>query len=377
MRNLSDACRLSHIGTTLFWAILTLFYSPFPVLAAPSDPIGTWAMQTHATLQGHYALPNHLYSQQPDRTKAADLWTAGIQLPALNAIAALDHSHIPGAVAYADALDVAWRTNRWGYIAYGPKIPIGNRYYDDNEWVVLALVETYELTHEQRFLDRAQTLMKFVASGESPDLGGGIWWREIRRDSKNTCSNAPAICCALRLYHFTHDPKLLALAQRIYTWTNANFQDTDGLYFDNVNLAGKIGKTKFSYNSALMLRANCLFYDLTQDIKYLREAQRIADSAEKQWFRASDGAMTDASQFAHLLSEALLYLTHMDHRHERIDRVRRALAFLHDHIRTAQGFYPHRWDTPAAPGEDNFSLMFQASAVRGYAVAARYVEQWH
>jgi hypothetical protein len=377
MRNLSHARALSRIDLIPFCAVFALICSPFHVLAGPSDPIRAWALQTDAILQGHYALPSHLYSQQPDRPKPADLWTAGIQLPALNAIAALDHSHIPMAVAYADALDVAWRTNRWGYIAYGPKVPVGNRYYDDNEWIVLALIETYELTHEQRFLDRAQLLMKFVASGESSDLGGGIWWRELRRDSKNTCSNAPAICCALRIYHFTHDPKLLALAQRIYTWTNAHFQDTDGLYFDNMNLAGKVGKTKYSYNTALMLRANCLFYDLTQDKKYLREAQRLADAAEEHFFRASDGAITEASQFAHLLSESLLFLTDIDHHHERIEKVQRALIFLHDHVRTAQGFYPSRWDTPPAHGDHNFSLMFQASALRGYAVAARYVEQWH
>jgi hypothetical protein len=353
-------------------AILILAIFSSVTFAAEPDPLRSWAFQTLTTIQARYALPDHLYSQQPDRTKPADLWTAGIQLPALNAIAALDRSYIPAAAAYADALDIAWRTNRLGYIAYGPKIPIGNRYYDDNEWVVLALVETYELTHQQRFLDCAQTLMKFVASGESPDLGGGIWWRELIRDSKNTCSNAPAICCALRLYPFTRAPELLALAQRLYIWTNAHFQDTDGLYFDHMNLAGKIGKTKFSYNSALMLRANCLFYNLTQDQKYLHAAQRIADSAEKHWFRPSDGAITDASQFSHLLSEALLYLTDIDHRHERIERVHRALVYLHDHVRTARGFYPPRWDRPAPRGEDNFSLMFQASALRGYAVAARY-----
>lgn len=319
-------------------------------------------------------MPKHLYSQKPDGILPANLWTAGIQLPALNGIASLERSHLADAVNYADALDVAWRTDRLGHVAYGPQIPIGNRYYDDNEWVVLALIETYELSHEPRFLQRAETLMQFIASGESPDLGGGIWWRELRRLGKNTCSNAPAICCALRLYHFNHDPSLLALAHRLYTWTNAHFLDSDGLYFDNVRLDGHVQKTKYSYNVALMIRANCLFYQLTNDKKYLLQAQHSADGAEKYFFRPSDGAVKDASQFAHLLCEALLDLTAIDHHHERIEKVDRALTYLHDHLLTPYGYYPARWDHPNTKDPHDFSLMYQASALRGYALATRYHE---
>lgn len=341
-----------------------------PVLGADRNSLRDWAIETMGTIQKDYALPGGLYSQRPGGSKPADLWGAGIMLPALNGIAAIDPSRVGAAAAYADALDKAWRTDRHGHVAYGPKFPIAERYYDDNEWVVLALVQTYELTHEQRFLGRAKTLMDFVASGETDDLGGGIWWRELRRDSKNTCSNTPAIYCALRVYQYTHDAKLLALAQRLYAWTNSHLQDADGLYFDLVKLDGSIGKMKWTYNSALMLRANCLFYKITGEKKYLREARRIARAAEAKWIRPSDGAIMDPSQFAHLFCESLLEFTDIDRDRGRIEKVRRALVFLHDHLRDSNGLYPVRWDGKAEAGDGKFILMHQASAVRGYAVAA-------
>lgn len=355
-----------------FGAALAILLSATSMASAATPaPFEDWAFQTLATIQTHYALPDGLYRQQPDHGGPSDLWAAGIQLSALNAAAFLDPSRIPAAARYADALE-AYRTEAHGIAGYAPVPHGGERYYDDNEWVILGLLETYELTHQHRFLKQAEMLMKFVQTGESPDLGGGIWWRENQRDSKNTCSNAPAICCALRLYSLNHDPKLLMFAHRIYIWTNAHFQDHDGLYFDGLKTDGSIQKTKWSYNTALMLRANCLFYKITKEPIYLSEAQRIAAAAEKHWFRRSDGALKDDSQFAHLLCEALLDLTAIDHNHERVEKVDRALQFLHNQIRLPDGLYPKRWEKAASPNDHDFNLMFQASAARGYGMAASY-----
>ncbi len=47
----------------------------------------------------------------------------------------------------------------------------------------------------------------------------------------------------------------------IYAWTKKNLQDpADGLFWDNLSLDGRIGKAKFSYNTALMLRTACELY---------------------------------------------------------------------------------------------------------------------
>lgn len=58
-----------------------------------------------------------------------------------------------------------------------------------------------------------------------------------------------------------------------------NLQDPkDYLYFDNVNLEGKIGEAKYPYNSGQMLQAAALLYNITKDQQYLDHAQKVAAS---------------------------------------------------------------------------------------------------
>jgi len=95
-------------------------------------------------------------------------------------------------------------------------------------------------------------------------LSGGIYWCEQKKESKNTCSNAPGSVLALKLYEATKDTAFLNWGVRIYNWTKTNLQDTtDYLYFDNKNLSGKIGRQKYTYNSGQMLQATALLYKLT------------------------------------------------------------------------------------------------------------------
>jgi hypothetical protein len=330
----------------------------------------------------HVALTDGLYAARPNDSPAphgkprpyASIWEAGIELSALNAAAGLDPTRLPRATRFADALAAYRVTTTNGLRAYQPypSSAHGDIYYDDNEWLVLAFLETYDLTHNDHYLLLAKETFAFVASGESPDLGGGIWWR-TRRDSKNTCSNAPAICAAARLYQTTSDPAYLHIALRLYRWVNAHVQDTDGLYWDTLRLDNSLEKTKWSYNTAIMIRANVLLHAATHDPNYLAEAQRLARAAEAKWFRPTDGACTDPAQFAHLLCEALLYLGDADGDPAHLATVRRTLDALAATKR--HDTYPRRWDgwtTKEIAGTQPPSLISQASAARAFLVAAPY-----
>src|SRR5262249_7122424 len=134
----------------------------------------------------------------------------------------------------------------------------GGHFYDDNEWVVLDLLELHQLTGDPSYLKQATDIFQFIRGGEDTTLGGGIWWQH-KHDGKNTCSNAPAIVCALEMFKVTRDEQYLPFAKRIYSWTNDHMLDADGLYWDHISLDGTIEKTKWSYNTALMIRANLLF----------------------------------------------------------------------------------------------------------------------
>jgi hypothetical protein len=142
------------------------------------------------------------------------------------------------------------------------------------------------------------------------------------------------------------------------------------LFWDNIQINGKIDTTKFSYNSALMIRANTLFYEVTGQKSYLTEAQRIAQAAEARWIRAETGAMDDTGRFAHLLLESLLELSEQDGDTRRVRLVEKVLAFLHDRVRDPKGRYPERWDKPQTEPLAEFALIDQASAARAYWKAA-------
>ncbi len=140
------------------------------------------------------------------------------------------------------------------------------------------------------YLKHAKEIWTFVKSGEDEKLGGGIYWCEQKKESKNTCSNAPAAVFALKLFEATKDKEYLNEGRRLYEWTKAGLQDpTDNLYWDNIQLNGNIGKAKYSYNSGQMLQAAALLYKITKEKKYLLDAQVLAKSCLNYFFQTKDG----------------------------------------------------------------------------------------
>jgi uncharacterized protein YyaL (SSP411 family) len=307
-----------------------------------------------------------LYAGVPGGKGAASVWEAGVELSALNAAARVDRKWAGEAEKYAEALS-AYRGKVRGLWAYRPFVTGAPKgiYFDDNEWLVLGFLETFEVSGEKKYLQLAEETFAFVESGESGELGGGIYWRD-KRDSKNTCSNGPAICGAVRLYQVTGEKKYLEMALRLYKWVNEHFQDGDGLYWDTLHLDGSVEKTKWSYNSALMIRGNVLLYEVTKEKKYLVEAQRIAGAAEKKWFKA-DGEVSDPGKFAHLLCEAELYLGEAEGDSGRLKKVERVLGKLGEEQK--DGVYPERWDGWRKKDLEQ-KLIDQASVARAYWVVA-------
>jgi hypothetical protein len=345
-----------------------------------------WGLDALKQIRSELYLPGrHLYAEEskpgePAPDKPSFMWTCGVQLSALAAAAPSEPVWKTRLLDYAQALDRYWAASHednsiGGYDVLPVPKPL-DRYYDDNEWMVLALAEAYDVTADPALKVRAERAMQFVLSGEDKKLGGGIYWREQEKKSKNTCSNGPAIAAALRLYQITRRPEYLVTARRLYIWTNAHLQDTDGLYWDNIKLSGAIEKTKWSYNTALMLRANCLLYQETHEKPYLEEAQRLARAAEAQWVKPDTGAIADGGKFAHLLSEAFLYLSDQETDPNNVQHwrslVRRALTFVHDHVRDPNGHYPDRWENAVTEPLGKFSLIDQACVARAYLVCARY-----
>jgi len=344
--------------------------------AEPAPPFREWGTETLEILHKDLWLENSkLYAEKSDLKTGKPhhpsfMWGVGVQLSAMAAAARLEpDKYLTPLREYADAIQVYWLKHDGieGFdVQPGPKA--SDRYYDDNAWLVLALAEVHELTKDAKYLDQATATFRFVMSGEDDKLGGGLYWRELEKKSKNTCTNAPAIVSALRLHQLTKDPKHLETARRIYEWTCKNLQDSDGLFWDNIRMDGRIDRRKFSYNSALMIRANCLLHEITGEEKYLAEAKRIALAGEKQWIHPN-GAISDSGRFAHLLLESLLELHERDKDPHWQKTVSRCLVHLHENMRDENGRYPHRWDRKR-PGPQEAVLLNQASPARVYWLAA-------
>jgi rhamnogalacturonyl hydrolase YesR len=163
------------------------------------------------------------------------------------------------------------------YQSYPTKYGQHGRYYDDNIWIALDYCDYYQLTHKPTSLEKAVALYQYIYSGWSDEIDGGIFWCEQQKEAKHTCSNAPSTVLGVKLYRLTKDAKYLEKAKETYAWTKKHLCDpTDHLYWDNINLKGKVSKEKYAYNSGQMIQAGVLLYEETGDEQYLRDARQTA-----------------------------------------------------------------------------------------------------
>jgi predicted alpha-1,6-mannanase (GH76 family) len=348
-------------------------------MAAPM-PVQTWGAETLAQIRTHLYESGGLYFEEvAERPQPAFMWPAGVQLSALAAASGVDASYTSQLNEFVHTLRRYWQEHE-GIAGYDvlPAPKPSDRYYDDNAWIVLGLLEAHEVTKNPEYLRQAEETMRFVLSGEDEALGGGIYWKENERTSKNTCSNAPTATAAFRLYHLTGKKSYLEIGQRLLRWLDETLQDRDGLYWDNINLEGKIERTKWSYNTALVIRALCELSDAVKPedqahaANLLRRASAIALAAEKRWVRPN-GAIADDAAFAHLLVDAFIELYRRDQNPRWRTVVLRSLDFLRQSVRDQHGFYGPRWEVQASGPHARIRLIDQASAARAYWMAARHL----
>jgi beta-galactosidase len=173
-----------------------------------------------------------------------------------------------------------------GYQDYVRAERASSRFYDDNQWIAIALLDAYNRTHKGEYLRKAEMIYRFMLTGMDTVAGGGLYWKEGDHNSKNTCSNGPAVLVALQLYRITQRQGCLDTALAIYKWTNAHLQAPDGLFFDNIRISsGRIAETKYTYNTGTMLQSNVLLYRITGKPEYLKAAHRIAAAGKVHFWQ--------------------------------------------------------------------------------------------
>jgi len=319
------------------------------------------------------------YPADPKALPYDFMWANGVQLSVLALAAQTDpvkysnplYDFTRGLEAYWDPAAPVPGYNAW---CSGPGGT--DKYYDDNAWVALDFVEAFKATHDPLFLQKAYATQRFVLSGWDDTLGGGLYWK-LDRQGKNACSNAPAAAAALSLVQTTRSQTQLAWALRIRDWTNSHLQDTDGLYWDNVNMKGEVQKTKWTYNTALMIRTDLLLYRLKSDKSYLTEAKRLSNAGLAAWTDPKTGSLQkteDSPRFSNYFCEALLRLYDETHDPKYLNAVRRQADFAYAHVRDPQGGYWDNWKAASHAPDERKSLIENASVARLFWLLAPYPE---
>lgn len=291
---------------------------------------------------------------------------AGAELRPADA-ALLDH--------YRPVLAAYWRVAHriGGYNADPGPVPL-NRYYDDNEWLTWGFLRAYRATHTANYLKSAETDFRFVLSGRSNQLGGGIFWHEQDRNYKNTCANAPAIIDAIQLYRITHHRRYFRTAESLYRWVNSHLQSRrTHLFYDGERLNHTINKTEWSYNSGAMVIANCLLYQVTQHRMYLHRAKLIAGAAEKKWIDPATGGVRDGGPFAWVLIDAFLHLYRTGGDKSWLRTAVRAMLYVRHHCTDTHGLYGRFWSRPVHPGKPR-NILDQAAAGGAFFEVARTIQ---
>jgi hypothetical protein len=173
-----------------------------------------------------------------------------------------------------------------GYQAYLSSAGKDSRFYDDNQWIAIACIDAFKRTKDKTYLDKAEEIYTFMMTGYDQLAGGGLYWKEDEKNTKNTCSNGPGILIALQLYKITKKKVYLTTGIQLYDWTKKNLRAENGIYWDAIKIPSmKIDSAQYTYNTGTMLESNVLLHEITKDKKYLTEALTIAKAAERHFYK--------------------------------------------------------------------------------------------
>lgn len=324
---------------------------------------------------------NYLASEENSSTKPYSyLWPYSGTFSAVNSLyvasnkderyySILYNKVLPGLELYFDTTRTPF-----AYSSYVITAPLSDRFYDDNIWIGIDFTDLYQITSDDKYLAKAKLIWNFVESGYNNELSGGIYWCEQKKKSKNTCSNAPAAVFALKLFNVTKDSSFFYKGKMLYDWTQQHLQDsTDYLYFDNINLAGKIDTRKYSYNSGQMLQSAALLYKITKNDTYLIEAQKVAQSCYNYFFKEYNTGqntnyklLTDRNiWFVAVMLRGFVELYHADKNEEYLNAFRYNLEHAWQKCREENGLFNSDWS--GQKKDDTKWLLTQAAMAEMYA----------
>lgn len=193
---------------------------------------------TRRTLQRALAGSGRLtWVHEPRSPLAVTLWPFS---QVLHAFALSDAVSGPGRFA---GLARGLKAYRHPQGCFRESVGRGQRYYDDNAWVGLALLQHDVFAHSGDWRGKASQVDEFVRTGFDPDTGG-IRWVE-GGDTVNACSTGAGAVLHAHLGH-PIEAELRFLAE---------LRNADGLVRDHLRADGTVEPSVYSYNQGLLIIA--------------------------------------------------------------------------------------------------------------------------
>lgn len=203
--------------------------------------------------------------------------------------------------------------------------------YDDQMWLIRELLESYKLTDNAAYLEKAEYLTQYVLDGwdctrnsNGEEIGGIPWGPGYV--TKHSCSNGPIVSPLVWLHELYKDKNdkieyryidaadsktrktrqvrksdyYLNFAKKIYDWQKKYLLRTDGVYDDMMGgctpgkpqtetINGKIYRKgiicrdrvgpAITYNSGTMLSGAADLYRATTNNKYLEDVVSLSDAS--------------------------------------------------------------------------------------------------
>ena len=157
------------------------------------------------------------------------------------------------------------------YSQYAGASETGDRLYEDNMRLAIDFVDIYMKTRDTRYLQKAETVWKFIREGIS--MTGGMYASELARKKTDPVMNAYAVILGAKLYQATDNQDYLDMAKGMYIWAQENQSEA-------LSLAG---------NSGLMIQAGALLFRITSRLPYLEDARSKAEFCHENFFKPAEG----------------------------------------------------------------------------------------
>ncbi len=242
--------------------------------------------------------PVYAYLWPFTRALLGTLALAGVRGEPQQQYASDVHDRLRGLERYWDRLTFtpAYCSSVPGFFGSG-----GDKYYDDNAWVALALIQAHRMRLSTSTpLRRAEQLWKFAQKGWDTDraaqIPGGVFWVQQRTGAgltnhdRGTGATAGYAELAFHLHELTgsgafdgdgdpiarpHALGALNMANWVARYVDRS-ERGEGPFWNVARPDGSIDTNLWSYNQGVMLGARMLQYRVSGDATCLDLAERIA-----------------------------------------------------------------------------------------------------